>query len=142
MAGRKRFEPTEHQRELVKALLAFGVPLANVCRFVLNPQTGRPVSYNVLARVFRNEIATAVDHANYTIAKNLYRIASKDSDAPQVVQAAIFWLRTRGGWKVADAATVPPPAQPDTPAMVDNEENARAIVEDVLNRYGRKRLTG
>ncbi|MEX3929761.1 hypothetical protein AB4Y36_38120 [Paraburkholderia sp. BR10936] len=142
MGGRPRFEPSAHQRELVKALLIYGVPLANICTHVLNSQTGKAVSYTVFVRAFNREIATAVDRGNAAVAANLYRIATKKADTPQVVQSAIFWMRTRGGWKLSEAAEAAPPPAADAPPMVENEETARAIMEDVLNKYGRRRLTG
>jgi hypothetical protein len=126
---------------VVRALLLSGVPLLSICQHITNPETGKPISYTTLNKVFRKEIITAVEHCNARVVANLYRLASKESDSSQVVQAIIFWMRTRGGWKLTEASAAPP-ADSDTTPMVENEETARAIVEDVLTKYGRRRLTG
>jgi hypothetical protein len=138
MAARK-FEPAPTQRELVRALLVYGIPLANICRHIINPATQKPISYPVLARVFRSEIATAVDRSNARVAENLYRIATAKNARPATVQAGIFWMRTRGGWRLSDAATPPAAPPADAPPMVGTEEQARAIIDEVLTKYGRRR---
>jgi hypothetical protein len=137
----KKFIPTKTDVMVVRALLLCGVPLLNICQHVVNPETGKPISYATLSKTFKKEISTAVDHCNARVVANLYRLASKEADTSQVVQAMIFWMRTRGGWKLTEASAAPP-AESDTTPMVENEETARAIVEDVLNKYGRRRLTG
>jgi hypothetical protein len=135
----KRFEPTPTHRELVKALLVYGIPLANICRHVINPATGKPISYQVLARVFRKEIATAVDSGNAAVAQNLYRIATAKNSRTTTVQAGIFWMRTRGGWRLTDNGAPPVVVPLDAPPVVGTEENARAIIDEVLTKYGRRR---
>ncbi len=136
--GKPRFEATDADRRVVNALVLSGVPLLNICQHVINPRTGRPVNYRTLARVFRTEIETAVEDANGKVTRNLLRIATMEKESAPVVAAAIFWLRTKGGWRYADEA--PLPAQTDEP-MVENEETARRIMDEELRKYGRVRLT-
>jgi hypothetical protein len=135
----KRFEPTPLDRELVKALLVYGIPLASISRHVINPATGRAVSYAVLTRVFRKEIATSVDRANATVAANLYRIATAKNARPSTVQAGIFWMRTRGGWRLIDNGAPPAAVPLDAPPVVGTQERAQAIIDEVLTKYGRRR---
>ncbi|MEX3859653.1 hypothetical protein AB3X94_37315 [Paraburkholderia sp. BR10923] len=125
----------------MRALLLCGVPLANICQHVINPESGRPVTYNTLVRAFKKEIAISVEHCTARVAWNLYRIATTERESAPVVSAATFYLRSRAGWKLSDAEGVPPRDSDATP-MVENEETARAIIEDELEKYGRKRLTG
>ncbi|EEA00133.1 hypothetical protein BH160DRAFT_4545 [Burkholderia sp. H160] len=136
--GKPRFEATDEQRELVRALLLCGVQVTKLCRHVINPRTGRPVNYRTLTRVFRTEIETAVEDANAAVVTNLYRIATSPKESAPVVAAAIFWLRTKGGWRYADGTPLREEAG-DT-QMVETEENARRIMEEVLNEYGRGRI--
>ncbi|MGF6954736.1 hypothetical protein [Paraburkholderia youngii] len=135
--GKPRFEATDEQRQIVRSLVMNGVPVMKLCRHVINPRTGRPVNYRTLARVFRTEIETAVEDANAAVVTNLYRIATSPKESAPVVAAIIFWLRCKAGWRYADEA--PPPAQTDEP-MVENEETARRIMQEVLDEYGRGRI--
>jgi hypothetical protein len=137
--GKPRFEATDAQRELVRALLVCGVSLMNACQHVINPATGRPLNYRTFKTAFASEIAIGVDQCNAAVCSNLFRIATGNNESSATVQAAIFWMRTRGGWRYADEAM--PHEEAGDSKMVGNEESARRIIEDVLNRYGRKRLT-
>lgn len=135
----RKFRPTPSQHKLVEALLVYGIPLASVCRHIINPNTGKAVSYVTLVREFAEEIATAVDEGNAKVASNLYRIATAKNSSAQTVTAAIFWMRTRGGWKVADAATpILPPGQ-EAPAAIGSEQAAQQFIDEALARYGRRR---
>lgn len=95
MAGRKAFEPTHEQRQLVEQLVAFGLRQDEICSLIIH--CGRAISKPTLAKHFRHELNQGSLKANVKVAANLYRIAT--SSEKGAVTAAIFWLKTRGGWK-------------------------------------------
>ena len=50
-----------------------------------------------LRRHYRGELDGGAVHANIAVANNLFRIAT--GEGPGAVTAAIFWLKTRAGWR-------------------------------------------
>ena len=69
---------------------AYGVPEKDIARVLgIDPKT--------LRKHYRDELDTGSIKANSRIAESLYRKAM--GDGPQSVTAAIFWLKTRAGWK-------------------------------------------
>ncbi len=80
--GRRAHKPDAFHRRQVEAMAGYGVPEADIARVVgIDPKT--------LRKHYRNEIDT--------VAEFLFRRAT--TEGPQAVTAAIFWLKTRGGWK-------------------------------------------
>ncbi|MEM5425103.1 hypothetical protein [Paraburkholderia ferrariae] len=134
-AGRPRFEPTDAQREVAEALLRCGVPIEQARTCIINPETRKPISYHTFCRVFGNEIATAVVLANAMVARNLYLIATANKASAATVQACIFWLRTKGGWRYAEGSA--PELPEHTDGMVETEEAAQRFIDNALARYGR-----
>ncbi|MGF6938252.1 hypothetical protein OKW41_007414 [Paraburkholderia sp. UCT70] len=116
------------------------MPIARCLAHVINPTTRRAVTYKTSAAAFYTEIATALQATNAEVAANLFRIATANNESSPTVQAAIFWLRTKAGWRYANDST-PANQQGNGSEMVGTEENARAIVRNVLAEYGRERLT-
>jgi hypothetical protein len=57
------------------------------------------ISPKTLRKHYREELDTGATKANVKVAESLYRKAT--GDGPQSVTAAIFWLKTRAGWKQA-----------------------------------------
>ncbi|MBB2930146.1 hypothetical protein [Paraburkholderia silvatlantica] len=136
--GRPAFLPTKTQREIVCALLACGVP-HDLCRLhVINPETHRPLNYRTFVRAFEHEIQTAVTMQCARVTQNLYRIAVGDS--PQAVQAAMFWLRCRAGWRAAEPEDVKPPLD-GPPRTFTSEAEVEAHVKELIERYGRRSRT-
>jgi hypothetical protein len=90
MAGRKKYAPTPEQRKQVDAMAAYGVPEHAIAKVIgCDPTT--------LRRYFRDELDTAHIRANSAVAQSLFQKAT--GDGPQCVTAAIFWAKTRMGWK-------------------------------------------
>jgi len=54
--GRPKFEPTQDQRSQVKMMKALRLPEDRICKTVINPRTGKPVSPMMLARAFAAEL--------------------------------------------------------------------------------------
>jgi hypothetical protein len=92
----KRFHvPTEATRSQVDAMAGYGVPEHSISAVLkINPKT--------LRKHYRDELDTAHIRANSAVAQSLFRKAI--GDGPQSVTAAIFWAKTRMGWKDRDAA--------------------------------------
>jgi hypothetical protein len=84
------YRPTAEQRSQVDAMAAYGVPEVAIAKVLkIAPKT--------LRKHFRDELDTAHVKANSAVAQSLYRKAT--SDGPQSVTAAIFWAKTRMGWR-------------------------------------------
>jgi hypothetical protein len=88
--GRPEFVPTDEQRRLVEAMASVGIP---------QPQIGSVIGicHVTLRKHFRDELDNAEIKANAKVAGNLFRQATKDD--PRSTTAAIFWTKTRMGWK-------------------------------------------
>lgn len=97
MAGRKPFTPTKEQRNMVQAMTGYGIPQEDICLVIHNPITGKPIDGKTLRRAFRTEINTGTVIANSKVAESLYNKALGTGQG--AVTAAIFWLKTRAGWK-------------------------------------------
>jgi hypothetical protein len=93
-AGRPAFRPTDEQHRQVEAMVGYGIPEDQICRLITNQQTKRPIDGKTLRRHFRSEIETGQVKANVSVAQSLFRMAIGGN-----VAAAIFWLKTRMGWK-------------------------------------------
>ena len=88
--GRRAHRPDPTTRRQVEALAAYGVPEADVARVVgIDPKT--------LRKHYRDELDTGHIKATAKVAEFLFRKAT--TDGPQCVTAAIFWMKTRGGWR-------------------------------------------
>jgi len=96
-AGRKQFQPLPEQRKMVQAMTGYGVPQEDICMVILNPSTGKPIDSKTLRRCFRRELDTGTVIANSKVAESLYNKALGAGQG--AVTAAIFWLKTRAGWK-------------------------------------------
>jgi hypothetical protein len=87
---RKAHQPEPQTRRQVEAMAAYGVPEADIAKVIaIDPKT--------LRKHYREELDVGSVKANSKIAASLYRKAM--GDGPQSVTAAIFWLKTRAGWK-------------------------------------------
>ncbi len=92
--GRPPFQPTDEQRRQVEAMVGYGMPEGQIALLILNPQTHRPIDEKTLRRHFRSEIDRGQVKANAAVAQSLFRLATGGN-----VTAAIFWAKTRMGWK-------------------------------------------
>ena len=88
--GRPLHEPTDQTRKTVEAMSAYGIKQQDIA-LVLS------ISKPTLEKHYRLELDTACAKANSKVAESLYNKAT--GSHPQAVTAAIFWMKTRGGWK-------------------------------------------
>jgi hypothetical protein len=108
---RPKFCPTEEQRLRVRSLAAFGVPQTNIAVSIglRSPKT--------LRRHFRDELERAAHEANARVAQSLYQQASNGN-----ITAAIFWLKSRAGWR--ETAPEAPRSTEIPPFLVAVEKDA------------------
>jgi hypothetical protein len=65
------------------------------------------ISHMTLRKHYRQELDFGMDEANANVATNLYRIAI--GRTAQAAPAAMFWLKTRAGWR--ETSPAPPPGE-------------------------------
>jgi hypothetical protein len=88
--GRPAHRPDATSRRQVEAMTAYGVPELNIASVIgIDPKT--------LRKHYRDELDNGQVKATAKVAESLFRKAT--SDGPQSVTAAIFWLKTKGGWR-------------------------------------------
>lgn len=84
-------------------MIAAGIPLEDIAGVIINPQTGHPITRKTLSLHFRDEIRTGGTLATAKVADTLFRKATSPQLSGPSVTAAIFWLKTKAGWKETQA---------------------------------------
>ena len=92
--GRRAHRPDEAGRRQVEALAGYGIPEAEIAGVI-------GVDAKTLRKHYRHELDHGHTKANARVAENLYRKAT--GEGREAVTAAIFWLKTRAGWKETTA---------------------------------------
>ena len=88
--GRRAHQPDPAGRRQVEAMAGYGIPEADIaCVLDVDPKT--------LRKHYRKELDKGHIKATAKVAENLYRKAT--GEGREAVIAAIFWLKTRAGWK-------------------------------------------
>ena len=88
--GRRAHKPDPFHRRQVEAMAGYGVPELSIARVV-------GIDAKTLRKHYRDELDTGQIKATAKVAESLFRKAT--GDGSQSVTAAIFWLKTRGGWR-------------------------------------------
>jgi DNA invertase Pin-like site-specific DNA recombinase len=88
--GRPPHEPTPQLRSQVESMCGFGIPADEIARSI-------GISADTLRKYYREELDNGTTKANTAVAQSLYKKAL--GDGTSAVTAAIFWLKTRAGWK-------------------------------------------
>lgn len=92
MAGKKH-TPTDKTRAQVEALAAFGIQQPHIAEMI-------GVHPNTLAKHYGRELEIGLSRANAKVASRLFHWAtSADVDGKAQITAAIFWLKTRAGYR-------------------------------------------
>ena len=82
--------PEPALRRQVEAMAGYGISEADIAKVIgIDPKT--------LRKHYRSELDIAHVKANSAVAQSLFKKAT--GDGPQSVTAAIFWAKTRMGWK-------------------------------------------
>src|SRR5882724_5531272 len=88
--ARPRHVPDAFHRRQVEALAGYGVPELDIAGMIgIDPKT--------LRKHYRYELDHGHTKANAKVAENLFRKAT--GEGREAVTAAIFWLKSRAGWK-------------------------------------------
>jgi transposase len=87
MAQGKEHIPSEESRKLAKGLAAVGVTHEDIASKL-------SISADTLVKYYKKELDDGRIDANSAVAKGLFQQAKSGNTA-----AAIFWLKTRAGWK-------------------------------------------
>jgi hypothetical protein len=90
MAGRPAFAPTDEQRKQVEVMSGYGVPEDGIALSI-------GISAPTLRKYFRHELDLGIVKANSQVAQSLFKKAI--GDGASSTTAAIFWAKTRMGWK-------------------------------------------
>jgi len=88
--ARPSHKPDPQTRRQVEAMAGYGVPESDIAGVV-------GVSPKTLRKHYRSELDHGHVKANAKVAENLFRKAT--GEGREAVTAAIFWLKTRAGWK-------------------------------------------
>jgi hypothetical protein len=80
-------------------MAAYGIPQEVIGKLVYHQVTGKPISHLTIRKYFKHEISLGLHKANMKVAQSLFQKATSEGNG--AIQAAIFWLRCRGGsmWK-------------------------------------------
>ena len=88
------YRPLPSHRTQVESMAGFGVPEVDIAMVIgVAPET--------LRAHYGSELDQGHIKANTRVAENLYRKAT--GEGREAVTAAIFWLKTRAGWKETSA---------------------------------------
>ena len=119
-----RFEPTDEQRRLVKAMSGFGVPHDDIAVLLdIDPKTLRK---HMQAELDRGSI-----EATAKVGQSLFRMATEGNN----VAAAIFWMKARAGWREKHEVKVT--TDDDLSLLTDEELDQRSDeLERALGRGG------
>ena len=130
-AGHPPFEPTDKQKQQVSQLAAVGTPQDQICRMVINPETGKGIGLATLNLYFREELDLGSAKATAAVGGALYNQAINGN-----VSAQIFWMKTRGKWRES-AQTIEITGENGGPLVAANvsiEEYLKARKE-ILEEY-------
>lgn len=122
--GRPPFQPSEEMRKAVEAMSSVGIPQDDIAKAF-------GISKPTLAKYFREELDTAAIKANARVAANLYKQATKDDI--RSATPAIFWLKTRMGWK--DSVQVEHTGSIDTRINQMSDDELREFIKERAARF-------
>ena len=88
------WHPTEDQRLIARTMAGYGVPHSDIARVL-------GITENTLRKRCQDDLHLGMAQANAKVAQTLFQLATRDpAQATSAnVTAAIFWAKTRMGWK-------------------------------------------
>ncbi len=134
--GRPKFQPTQEQRELVTALARIGTR-QDIIAGLVKDSRDRPISGPTLRRAFRAELDQAEVIANARVAASLYQTATDPRGGMKATVAAIFWCKTRLGWRETqnlDVRTEHTLNVAEVDARLDRAFGCRSLADAELQR--------
>lgn len=121
-AGRPPHEPTDAERRQVESMAGYGIPAADIA---MSLQISRPT----LLKHYRRELDMGHIKANSAVAQSLFKKAT--GDGSQSVTAAIFWAKTRMGWKETTAHEHSGPDGAAIEVKADIPDDLRAALDGI-----------
>jgi hypothetical protein len=118
-------EPSAESRRQVSAMVAFGIPQDKIAAILgTSPPT--------LRKYYREEIDVADAKAQSMVAKFLFSAASGEAlktgaTHADCIRSAIFWMKTRAGWKETAVQEITGKDGADLAPVVSTLEAARQI---------------
>jgi hypothetical protein len=105
--GRPQHKVTDENKKIVKALVAYGIPHIDVARKI-------GCNQDTLRKHYREELDDAMTEANGAVGQYLFGLATgkamdKGATHGDCSRAAIFWAKTRMGWKDTTAVELSGP---------------------------------
>jgi len=96
----KAHKPTDESRAEVKALASFGLPQEDIAQYI-------GISHVTLRKHYASELKLSAIKANATVGKYLFSLASgqaikNGATHSDCKAAAMFWAKTRMGWRETD----------------------------------------
>ena len=97
-------QPTDKTRAEIIALRSYGVPIKEVAAYI-------GIDDKTLYKYYRDELENSAIKANANVGKFLYQAASGQAlttgaSYSDCVRAAMFWAKTRMGWKETNVQEV------------------------------------
>ena len=97
-------QPTEKTRAEIIALRSYGVPIKEVAAYI-------GIDDKTLYKYYKDELDNSAMKANANVGKFLYQAASGQAlttgaSYSDCVRAAMFWAKTRMGWKETNVQEV------------------------------------
>ena len=94
-------QPTDKTRAEIVALRSYGVPIKEVAAYI-------GIDDKTLYKYYKDELDNSAIKANANVGKFLYQAASGQAlttgaSYSDCVRAAMFWAKTRMGWKETNA---------------------------------------
>jgi hypothetical protein len=97
---RKAHEPTDKDRKQVTLMAGIGLTHDQIAKIV-------GISDETLRKYYGEELATATARMNAQVAQNLFSMATGKGAGS--VASAIFWMKSRGGWREVDRKEITGP---------------------------------
>ena len=88
-AGRKPYAPNQKDRDIITMMTASGIPQVNIGRCV-------GIDVKTMKKYYKAEMECSADMANAKVAQSLFYQAINGN-----ITAAIWWTKSRIGWKEA-----------------------------------------
>ena len=107
---RPKLQPTDEDRKMVRTMAAYGVDQGQIAVRIgiRSPKT--------LRKYYREELDHGAIEANMRVAQSLFKMATSGNHPA----AAIFWLKSKAGWK--DHAGIERSAVAPSPFIVASDK--------------------
>src|SRR5215472_14302628 len=110
--SRRTFTPTAEQRSSVEAMIGYGIPEAQICLLIKNPQTGKSIDLKALRKHFAREIATGATKMNMRVGERILAfILGQEggiADEQARVRLGLGWAGVRQSRTAASAPAIRP----------------------------------